>query len=196
MSAAKKTRRASGLYFVQQQLPGEPGPIKIGVSRDIGERVRSLQCGSPHPLALLGTVPGDALDERRLHERFQAFRLSGEWFAPDAALLAFIRSLPEDVTVPPPKRLEFRKGRPLDPVRLAVGEALRRVLEQSGISRAAAGRLFGINEKSVRKMISAERPFPLDLIGRLPSTARRAYMREYAILLGITPPSRELARGR
>lgn len=70
-------------YFVQS---GVGGPIKIGVTTNIQNRLQSLATGSAEPLTLLGTLKGN--HERRLHERFAACRKSGEWFEPAAELLA------------------------------------------------------------------------------------------------------------
>ena len=77
----------SRVYFAQSTAGG---PIKIGYSASPEARVASLECGSPFPLRVLKTIPGDAKVERSLHDRFAAHRLRGEWFAPHPDLLAFI----------------------------------------------------------------------------------------------------------
>jgi len=46
----------SYVYFVQA---GEGGPIKIGVTRDIGGRLRTLQTGNPYRLRLLALIHGE-----------------------------------------------------------------------------------------------------------------------------------------
>lgn len=70
--------RGARVYFVQGV---DGGPIKIGTSRDVGARIADLQCASPVRLRLLGSVPGDATLERRLHRRLAHHRVHGEWFA-------------------------------------------------------------------------------------------------------------------
>lgn len=54
--------------------------VKIGFSASLKFRIAGLQTGLPEKLELLGTIPGKEADERRLHHRFKAYRLSGEWF--------------------------------------------------------------------------------------------------------------------
>lgn len=73
-------------YFVQA---GEGGRIKIGSTRNLPVRLRTLCAMSPVPLRLLGVMKGDA--EERCHVRLGAFRLHGEWFMPSPAVLHFIR---------------------------------------------------------------------------------------------------------
>lgn len=76
------------LYFVQS---GSDGPIKIGWTRSpLQVRLCNLQEGNPVTLHLRATRPGGPTEERRLHERFAADRIRGEWFRPSAALLAEI----------------------------------------------------------------------------------------------------------
>lgn len=66
------------IYFIQDSRSGD---IKIGYSReDARLRLRSLQCGNPAELHLLGTCEGLISDERALHSQFSDYRLRGEWF--------------------------------------------------------------------------------------------------------------------
>lgn len=67
--------------------------IKIGVSSDPKKRLASLQTGSAEPLELLGTIPGDLAEEKRLHSQFARFRIGGEWFRGDDELLIEITRL-------------------------------------------------------------------------------------------------------
>jgi hypothetical protein len=88
-----KTREAARppgpvVYFIQAE---GGGPIKIGVTTGSAEtRLASLQTGSPVKLRIVTTTPGDPALERKLHHRFAAHRLHGEWFSPAPELLAFI----------------------------------------------------------------------------------------------------------
>ena len=75
------------IYFVQNL---ENKTIKIGISVDPIARLKSLQNGNAHRLALLGAVRGDLKDERALHRRFKVSRLKGEWFRETPELLAAI----------------------------------------------------------------------------------------------------------
>ena len=73
-------------YFLQA---GPGGPIKIGSTRNLLVRLRTLCAMFPLPLRLLGIVESDLED--RCHFRLGAFRLHGEWFAPSSVVLDFIR---------------------------------------------------------------------------------------------------------
>jgi hypothetical protein len=81
-------------YFLQAR---KDGPIKIGSSRNLLVRLRTLVMMSPVPLTLLGVMEGD--HEGRCHTRLGAFRLHGEWFAPSETVLEFIRA---NAITPPP----------------------------------------------------------------------------------------------
>lgn len=73
-------------YFVQA---GEDGPIKIGATKNLAVRLRTLCAMSPVPLRLLGLMKGNV--EERCHLLLGASRLHGEWFAPTTAVLQFIQ---------------------------------------------------------------------------------------------------------
>lgn len=79
-------------YFIQA---GADGPIKIGSTKNLLIRLRTLCTMSPVPLKLLGVMKGDA--EGRCHFRLGAFRIHGEWFASSPVVLDFIR---ENATAP------------------------------------------------------------------------------------------------
>lgn len=79
------------VYFVQDAH----GRVKIGWSNDPMRRLTSLQIAHSDRLKLLGVVRAKRTLERKLHERFAAHRISGEWFEPDAELLTTISELTE-----------------------------------------------------------------------------------------------------
>jgi T5orf172 domain len=86
-----KTDDGPLVYFIQSD---DDGPIKIGyVSRASAfeARLRDLQVGSPFPLSVMRTVPGNRRTEAAMHIRFGASRVSGEWFLPSDDLLKFLR---------------------------------------------------------------------------------------------------------
>lgn len=74
------------VYFIQA---GQDGPIKIGVSDSVFDRLKALQTGNPEPLRLIAAVIGDTQDELALHRRFRRQRLIGEWFRPSKKLLEY-----------------------------------------------------------------------------------------------------------
>lgn len=65
------------VYFIQG-LSNEW--IKIGFSKQPLRRLDDLQAGSPTPLRIIKTVPGDMSLERKLHHYFSEYRKHGEWF--------------------------------------------------------------------------------------------------------------------
>jgi hypothetical protein len=83
---------ASGVYLVQAR--DESGPIKIGFSSNIANRVKLLQTNNGYPLRVLRwfAAGGKAL-EQRLHGRFAAHRLHCEWFAPAPEILLLARGI-------------------------------------------------------------------------------------------------------
>lgn len=73
-------------YFVRA---GDEGPIKIGWTRNLLVRLRTLSVMWPVPLKLLGVIKGNV--EAQCHARFADFRLGGEWFMPAPSVQEFIR---------------------------------------------------------------------------------------------------------
>ncbi|KOT43720.1 helicase A859L [Streptomyces rimosus subsp. rimosus] len=59
---------------------GAPDSIKIGVAKDIAQRIKSLQSGSATTLELRWSARGGYPLERYLHEQFNVRRTHGEWF--------------------------------------------------------------------------------------------------------------------
>ncbi|MEU6934953.1 GIY-YIG nuclease family protein [Streptomyces sp. 2RAF24] len=66
------------VYAVSSEA--EPRMIKIGVSKDVRVRRRTLQSGSGFPLVVRWTSPGGGYLEDRLHERFAGRAVGREWF--------------------------------------------------------------------------------------------------------------------
>lgn len=77
------------IYFIQNQ---RTLAVKIGFSDNVRARYRSLKTASSDTLKLLGTIPGDRVVERELHDRFSLQRLAGEWFVVNPELSSFIAS--------------------------------------------------------------------------------------------------------
>jgi hypothetical protein len=64
---------------------GVAGPCKIGMTKALGSRLKTLQTGSPRRLILLGTIMWPYREfardfEGALHEALAEHRLTGEWF--------------------------------------------------------------------------------------------------------------------
>lgn len=75
------------VYFIQA-VSG--GPIKIGTSSDVEQRLSTLQCASPVKLRIIGLISGGIHHEAALHRRLAVHRLHGEWFADAPEVLAAV----------------------------------------------------------------------------------------------------------
>lgn len=73
--------------------------IKIGFSRDLPKRIRTLRDNLPYEGKLLHVVTGTERMEQYFHQRFSADRVRGEWFKRSDDLLRFIEQL-KDGMVP------------------------------------------------------------------------------------------------
>lgn len=78
------------IYFIQGECGG---PIKIGYTIDLAQRLKSLQTGYPDRLELLFAFPGNPEDEKKMHDYFKDFRLQGEWFRSTPEVLDKIQRL-------------------------------------------------------------------------------------------------------
>jgi hypothetical protein len=87
-SAIPRSRYANNVVYFVQGVDG--GPIKIGHARNVADRLRAMQLGSPVQLGTLATMDGGTELETVLHERFAHLRTHGEWFKPVPALLRWI----------------------------------------------------------------------------------------------------------
>jgi hypothetical protein len=73
-----------GIYFIQA---GKAGPIKIGYSDKVANRLRDLQTSSPAELRLLNVRPGNYQLEHALQIRLKRYCIRNEWFRPVEAVL-------------------------------------------------------------------------------------------------------------
>lgn len=89
------------VYFVLAEGTSPP-LVKIGFARDLKKRVESLSTGCPHPLKVVGYVPGPIALEKELHARFSKFRVRGEWFLYAWEISTYLNGLefPDPVAIP------------------------------------------------------------------------------------------------
>lgn len=78
------------VYFIQG-LCG--GAIKIGYSISPEKRLKALQTGYHDTLTILLMIPGSESTETTIHRQFEASKLKGEWFRPDAHVINGIKEL-------------------------------------------------------------------------------------------------------
>lgn len=84
------TRKPTGfVYFIRAV---EADRVKIGWTVDVAKRLRGLQTSSPFALTLVGALAGETGFEGRLHRRFAADRVSGEWFRLSAEIRKYLAS--------------------------------------------------------------------------------------------------------
>lgn len=76
----------TNIYFIDDS---QRGLIKIGMSRDIGRRMRSLRKEFGAHLRLIASFSGPGDMETYLHRRLSEWRVKGEWFTPCEQLLGF-----------------------------------------------------------------------------------------------------------
>lgn len=92
------------IYFAKPI--GMQGPVKIGMTQRIEERLTSLNALAAFPLELVATMPGDRHLEARLHHKFIDDRSHGEWFRWSPELQAVMDAIQDgsfaESDLPPP----------------------------------------------------------------------------------------------
>lgn len=70
------------LYFIIENEDLVNQRIKIGISKDPINRLKTLQTGNSRKLALMGWIDirSDRELEKEFHKKYQDFRVVGEWF--------------------------------------------------------------------------------------------------------------------
>jgi hypothetical protein len=66
---------------------GEHGPVKIGWTDDVGNRLRIMQIGNHEKLVVIRLFEGGETEEAALHKRFADQHLRGEWHHFSKAML-------------------------------------------------------------------------------------------------------------
>src|SRR5580693_1206330 len=74
--------RGGFVYFIRRS-----DEVKIGFTRSISQRIKSLMSGPDDELILLGVVSGSYKTEQEYHARFRHLRTHGEWFKAETELL-------------------------------------------------------------------------------------------------------------
>ena len=98
------------IYFLQA---GARGPLKIGLTDNLRNRLRLLRGHFGQHLVLLASVCGSRDEELRIHRYARPWQIAGEWYSPAdeitelARYAATTRALPhvEAVTLPPSVRV-------------------------------------------------------------------------------------------
>lgn len=103
-----KLAQKSFVYFLKPV--GFFGPIKIGCSAFPIRRLKGLMSWSPFDLEIMATVPGGPELEANLHACFCDLNIRGEWFTPDARLLACIEIIKGGAPIADAVDLNDRRG--------------------------------------------------------------------------------------
>ena len=64
----------------------EMGFCKIGCSKNVYERIKSINCSTPYEVKIISVIRGNYKLEKELHDKFSEYRLNGEWFKYDGKL--------------------------------------------------------------------------------------------------------------
>ena len=100
----------NGVDYVYFMRLGEAGPIKIGHSVNIKERLAVIQVNNPYLITLLAVVDGGFSKERELHKLFKDHKIYGEWFYPHTDILNYINNLPYLGWISEDLRYHVKKG--------------------------------------------------------------------------------------
>lgn len=74
------------IYFIYDS---ERALIKIGMTKDVGRRLRTLRKEFGPHLRVITSFSGPSEMEEYLHGKLRQWRVCGEWFKPSEQLLAF-----------------------------------------------------------------------------------------------------------
>lgn len=85
--------RAWLVYFIRARGTGD---IKIGKTKNIGSRIKTLRTGASRGLELVACYAADISHEKELHVDFAPHRLNGEWFVGHRDVLAYLEILGTD----------------------------------------------------------------------------------------------------
>jgi hypothetical protein len=75
-SCGASTKGTDGKIYFLESL----GDIKIGFSKSVHRRLKTLATASPTPFLVIGTIDGSKQLERAIHKTLAQYRKGGEWF--------------------------------------------------------------------------------------------------------------------
>lgn len=141
-----------------------PDRIKIGTSRCVQSRMRSLSTIMGTKLELIGQIPGNSDLERAIHSRLQEHRIGRtEWFHDCEAVRAFIGDIisHESVGVEPLSRVANPQRKPITEGGVspdAFVSALHLMWKEETVFQIAA--LAGESEKTVMDWMAGRQKWP------------------------------------
>lgn len=107
-------RQAESIYYILSIPMGWSGPppgshrysglhFKIGRSKDVLARAKSLRTGTSDELIIHAMKPGSSEIESKLHRLFQSDRRQGEWFAASPSLSQHVYDVWKKNLILPPE---------------------------------------------------------------------------------------------
>lgn len=78
------------VYFIRRKRDPD-GLIKIGFTRNVSARIRSLATATPGGVELLAACDGGASVEHDIHDQLSNHRVDGEWFRPSDEVMRVVR---------------------------------------------------------------------------------------------------------
>jgi DNA-binding Xre family transcriptional regulator len=130
------------VYFIKAE-----NRLKIGYAEDPSKRIPSIQTSSPFQLEVLLIIDGDYSIERDLHQKFQDFRVSGEWFEFNDDIKSFINEhLVND------RKYEFG----FENSEFLGNQQLKRLRKTKKMSLGSLGQILNMTKQSVSEFETRE----------------------------------------
>lgn len=110
--------------------------VKIGYSADLFVRFIDLQTSCPFDLEIMGDIPGGRSVEAKVHFKFGALHVRGEWFRYHPEIVAYIdlhRSRRCKPKRKPPKAINMAKPRGWQPIQTAPKDGTRVLLHAAQV---------------------------------------------------------------
>lgn len=141
---SKRRRRVveqATIYVMQLVL----GPIKVGITGDVKNRLQNLRNSQPYMVACIGTIPGSYDLEAEIHTALASDNIGGEWFENTQDVRETLRGYFPDIRfLKTTTALEMRQSRE---TRRAVGGTVKSLSAED-----APGP--GMRVKNVRKRLA------------------------------------------
>lgn len=91
------------VYFITW---GENNPVKIGWSRVLESRLKTLQTSFPYDLEIRKVLPADSEQlEAQLHRYLANYRMRGEWFRQSGRVKSVMESAWDNENLPDPEKV-------------------------------------------------------------------------------------------
>ena len=107
-------KHAPHVYFMQ--FGSADAPVKIGYTRNLGARLRTIESSHWEPMVLLVAIPGDKSKETEIHAKLSRFRIgTTEWFESSDELRTFVDEIRSaQLTEPLRKSVELSRGKAIE----------------------------------------------------------------------------------